>query len=191
MPLNLWSDVERLRAAAQKVATGLRPGGRDDFANTPIWYRMTAHDTTRGYSCRKTVRLLFPKAPPPTSGAAFLVEVPMLLHRRIAPRWPHLRVARYDGCASDICRAERRLNALLDELPRPIRGARTIVTRPALHPAARRTLRARPATLVHPGDETAGINPFPSRSPCSSPQRCLREWPARSPTTWDADPGPE
>ena len=45
----------------------------------------------------------------------------MLLHRRIALALAHLRAARYDGCASDICRAERRLNALLDELPRPIR----------------------------------------------------------------------
>jgi len=42
----------------------------------------------------------------------------MLLHRRISLALAALRVARYDGCASDICRAERRLNALLDELPR-------------------------------------------------------------------------
>ena len=48
-------------------------------------------------------------------------EVPMLLHRRISLALAHLRAARYDGCASDICHAERRLNALLDELPRPIR----------------------------------------------------------------------
>ena len=40
----------------------------------------------------------------------------MLLHRRISLALAALRVARYDGCASDICRAERRLNALLDEL---------------------------------------------------------------------------
>jgi len=45
-------------------------------------------------------------------------EVPMLLHRRIALALAHLRAARYDGCANDICRAERRLNDLLDELPR-------------------------------------------------------------------------
>ncbi|MBP7972774.1 MAG: hypothetical protein KAZ48_08225 [Candidatus Nanopelagicales bacterium] len=42
----------------------------------------------------------------------------MLLHRRIALALAHLRAARYDGCASDIKRAERRLNGLLDELPR-------------------------------------------------------------------------
>ena len=74
-----------------------------------------------GYSCRKTVRLPFPKAPPPTPGRRFSWEVPMLLHRRISLALAHLRAARYDGCASDICHAERRLNALLDELPRPIR----------------------------------------------------------------------
>lgn len=45
----------------------------------------------------------------------------MLLHRRIALALAALRVARYDGCADDIKRAERRLNGLLDELPRPIR----------------------------------------------------------------------
>ena len=44
--------------------------------------------------------------------------LPMLLHRRIALALAHLRAARYDGCASDIKRAERRLNGLLDELPR-------------------------------------------------------------------------
>lgn len=48
-------------------------------------------------------------------------EVSMLLHMRITLTLAHLRAARYDGCADDIQRAERRLNALLDELPRPIR----------------------------------------------------------------------
>ena len=45
-------------------------------------------------------------------------EVPMLLHRRIALALAHLRAARYDGCASDIKRAARRLTGLLDDLPR-------------------------------------------------------------------------
>ena len=55
------------------------------------------------------------------SGRRFSWEVPMLLHRRISLALAHLRAARYDGCADDIKRAERRLNGLLDELPRPIR----------------------------------------------------------------------
>lgn len=90
-------------------------------ATRPYGVTFTVTAQPVGYSCRETVRLPFPKAPPPTiSGRRFSLpsEVPMLLHRRIALALAHLRAARYDGCASDIKRAERRLNGLLDELPR-------------------------------------------------------------------------